>query len=135
MTVRDIISLLQLGFAGFAAFIALLCFRLMRKEISRKTRNLKIFDQIRVFIRYTLVLALIVILGTTIERGLDYYFMRDTRQTITLSKQAQDCREALLGLQGREGRYSDKDDLRQAYQLTYQACFRVMKSIEELEAK
>ena len=133
MTLRDIISLLQLGFAGFAAFIALLCFRLMRKEISRKTRNLRIFEHIKSFIRYTLVLALLVILGTTIERGIAYYIARDSRQTITLSKQAQDCREALFGLQGGEGRYSDKDDLKQAYQLTFQACFRVMKTIEELE--
>lgn len=140
MSAKDILPLIQFGFAGFVAAMAMFSYRLMRQEASRTNRNLKVYEQIQRFARYTLTLSFVVLLGSIVEGFLrfgatyvDAKIVREHRQAITLSQEAQDCREALTGLVGAEASGMDEAGLRQINIRVYQSCFRVMRSIEDLE--
>ena len=140
MTLSDIVSLVQLGFAGFAAAMAVLSYRLIRLQVARDSPNLRVLNSLRSFTKYTLYLSLVVILATTLERSFDYVSKRLTfedtnraRQAVASSQQAQNCRESLTGLVGVESLNRSPEKLAEVVRLTYTNCFVVMQSIESLK--
>ena len=138
----SIVSLVQLGFGGIVTALAVLSFRLMAQEGKKKDRDPVIYEQIQKYAGYTVKLALIVILGAIVDGGKDFSAKwlessshRRAQQGVTLSKQAQDCRESLTGLVGPETEGKGASDLRVVQRLTYDSCFNVMRQIEGLEAR
>jgi hypothetical protein len=138
----SIVSLVQLGFGGLVTALAVLSYRLMEQEGKKKDRNPVIYEQIQRYAGYTVKLALIVILGGIVDAGKDIakgWFAdkakREDRQTMTLSRQAQNCREALSGLTGAEGQGRTLDQLAQVQRLAHTSCFDVMRNIEDLEGR
>lgn len=135
-----ILSLVQLGFGGLIAALAVLSYRLMEQEGKKKDRNPAIYEQIQKYAGYTVKLALIVILGGIVDGGKDLakqWFAdkskREERQTVTLSKQAQSCRETLSGLRGARASELTPNELASVPGRVNDSCFSVMNDIEGLE--
>ncbi len=140
MTLRDIVALVQLGFAGFATAMAVLSYRLIRLQAARDKPNLRVIESLRNFTKYTLFLSLIVIVATSVERSFDYVGKRLTaeeankaRQIHTANQQAQNCRESLTGLVGAEASNRSPEKSQEIARLVYTNCFIVMQNIETLK--
>lgn len=138
----NLVSLVQLGFGGLIAALALLSYLLMKQEGARRDRNPAIYEQLQRYSKYTLWLALIVILGGIVDgakdligKSLSAAAEKEQRQVVTLSKQGQDCRENLGGLVGPEGMGRPVEQMAQVQRLTHSSCIAVMRQIEELEGR
>jgi predicted ferric reductase len=92
MDLKSIVQILQIGFAGFAFLMAGLSFRLLLKEQHRETPPRKaILDAIRNYMRYTLVLCLLVILAHYGEALVPVF----ERRMLLHSEEARTCRDGL----------------------------------------
>ena len=142
VTARGILSLIQVGFAGFASAMALMAYRLINKFISRQHPNITLVTLLKDFVRYTLYLSLIVILAMFVERGFDYVSKRLTAQEVEhanvllLSSQAaQNCRESLNGLISSESVNRNSEELLGIMKLAYATCAPTMQTIENASIK
>jgi hypothetical protein len=133
MKLQDIVAILQLGFAGFAAIMAILSYRLIRLQAARKNPNIDVITSLSSFTKYTLYLSIAVILSSSIERGFDYVTKKLSVQTLATSQQAQNCRESLTGLVGVEGQNRTPEKTAIVVSRTYDRCFDVIQSMENLK--
>ena len=139
MTARDVLSLLQIGFSGFAAVMAFLAYRLIHLQVARKAPHASSLKILKDFTRYTLFLSLIVILSMFVERSFDFISKRqkaqetnDARRALLTSKSAQDCREALSGLSDTE-LLRPHEELRSVIKIGQTACLAILRDIEEVQ--
>lgn len=132
MSGRDVLSLLQVGFSGFAAVMAILAFRLIRQFLGNPTdASIKTkASLLRDFARYTLYLSMIVIVGISIEHGFDYFSKGLAANALLSSKAAQDCREAVDGLDGPETAARSDHEIRTNIKLVQTSCRSVLQDIE-----
>lgn len=85
MSFTEIANILQIGFSGFAFLLAGMSYKLLKDETSRKgTGRSTILESISKYTKYTLLMAVLVIVARFSEKGLDYYF----EYQITAQKQA-----------------------------------------------
>lgn len=131
----QLVELVKLGFAGFVAAMALLSYQLMKSELARATRNAKVFEQIHAFARYTLVLALVVLVGTIVDGASKWVMKREDTRLDALGTNALTCRQALTGLKGTEGRRETVVELRQVQERAYDACFAALRMMQGLALK
>ena len=139
---REILSLIQVGFAGFASAMALLAYRLINKFISKQNPSITLVTLLKDFVRYTLYLSLIVILAMFVEHGFDYISKRlvaqeaDRANSLILTSQAaQNCRESLNGLVGSESANRNARELANIMKLAYASCAPTMQTIETASRK
>lgn len=130
MTARDILTVLQVGFSGFAAVMAVLAFRLIHLQIKRDRIHASSARTLRDFTRYTLFLSIIVILSTIVERGFDFATRRLDSTAHLTSVAAQDCREALQSIVGPEAESGSPEKIQTLLKLTYNSCQAVIRDIE-----
>lgn len=136
----DIVSLVQLGFAGFAAAMAVLSYRLIRLEIVKKDARISVINALQKFTKYTLYLSAIVLTSTVVTKSFDYVNRRlvsedfdKSRRALAVGQQAQDCRESLTGLIGAEGKNRPPQAAAEVARLTYTVCFSAMQALEQLK--
>jgi hypothetical protein len=113
---------------------------LIRLEVARESPSIQIIESLRSYTRYTLYLSVVVIASTAMERSFDYVTNRlnadesiKSRQIVTLSRQAQNCRESISGLVGSEGTGRSPEKFHEVARLVYTNCFSVMQQIEDLK--
>ncbi len=140
MLLSGIVSLVQLGFSGFAAAMAVLCYRLIHQEVARHEPKIEVINALKNFTRYTLFVSLVVILASLVDLSFGYATKQlaqkdaaEARKAMAASKQAQDCRESLTGLLGAEGTDRPPEELEEVARLVYSKCFAVMGDLEELK--
>jgi hypothetical protein len=141
MAIRDLATLLQFGFAGFAAAMAVLSYRLIQLEMKRRSPSINVIQSLGTFTRYTLYLSIGVLAANTIDRGFDYITKRlsgeqddSRRRALIAAQHVQNCRESLSGLEGPEGASSrPAERLQEAMRLAYTKCYDAMQSLEEID--
>lgn len=93
---KDVVSILQVGFAGFAFLMAGLSFRLMQAEAHRDGQpRTELLKSISRYTTYTLLLALIVCASRFGEAWYSSYLKRQEVESELTSKEAQVCRDGL----------------------------------------
>jgi hypothetical protein len=128
----QLVELVKLGVAGFVAAMAVLSHKLMTQELAKPSRNMKVFDQIQKFARYTLVLSLVVLLGTVVDGVAKWLVRREETRGQVLGAEALACRQALTGLRGAEGEQPTIEGLKQVQRRAYDACFPSLSAMQQL---
>ena len=140
MAMTEIISLVQLGFAGFAAAMAVLSYRLIRLQASQPNPNIRVITSLQAFTKYTLYLSLVVLASKAVDSSFDLLVRRlasedadKARHALVSSQQAQSCRESLSGLVGAESTGRSPKRVAEVARLTYTACFSAMQALESMK--
>ena len=139
MNLSDIASILQIGFSGFAFLLAGMSYKLLKDETSRKgSGRSTILNAIGKYSKYTLLMAIIVIISRVGEKGLDHYFTfvthRADKERIATSTEAGNCRGALLRLINAESKINnDYKSLLLAIQQGSSNCNNVLSELESAD--
>lgn len=140
MNLSEIASILQIGFSGFAFLMAMLSYRLLHTEGSRKGRpRSEILNAVGKYTKYTLVMALLVIFsrgGELMATMLyDYNITIATERQRLTSIEAQSCRDALSRLLYAETKVNDDyRSLLQAVQESAATCDSTLRRLGKEQA-
>ena len=138
---KDIATILQIGFSGFAFLMAGLSYKLLRSESSRDGRpRSSILQSIKRYTTYTLIMAVLVIASKFCEQGLDYYFKYKMtiakEQLISTSIEARNCHDALLRLMYAETKITnDYSSILKAVQDGMASCEGTLERLENEKNK
>jgi hypothetical protein len=137
MNLGNIASVLQIGFSGFAFLLAGLSYRLLKDETGRPGTGRKtILHAISMYTKYTLVMAVLVIVSRVGERSLDHYFQLKSnvakQEQAVASMEAMNCRGALSRLINAETKVNaDYPSLLLAIQESSSNCNNILRQLEE----
>lgn len=130
---REIVEILQIGFAGFAFLMAGLSFRLLRAEAHRDGPPRKqMLAAIQRYTTYTLVMAVLVVGSRVIDSVYTSRLRQQEDAARRLSREAETCRDALDRLVFADARVAaDYEALLRAVQEGAAGCKTILQALEQ----
>lgn len=133
MNAIDVVSVLQIGFAGFAFLMAWLSFNMLKKEVERPDKaRPNILKAIKSYISYTFLMAMLVSGSRVVQTWVDLQKEVAKSSAIRTSKEARTCRDGLDRLVNAESKISkDYESLLRAVDVNYAGCQTILKVLDD----
>ena len=130
---KDVATILQVGFSGFAFLMAALSFRLLRAEASREgLPRSAILKAITRYTGYTFVLAMLVSASRFGEAWYTSRLKQDEQRMLIRSQEAQTCRAGLERLMTADVKVvTDRKILIHSIQQNVAGCATILRTLSE----